>query len=223
MKQSLSKSRYIRGLQCEKALYLDTFSPEVGVVDFATRQKFIKGRLFEKSFKDQFPQGIDVSEMVGRFVSKSPLLTQQLLQKEREVVLFEAGFVYDGVLVLADVLKKNLDKSIDIYEVKNVAQITSVILNDVYVQHYVIRHCVDNLQSFNVVYHNDQGFLYKDLSQAALENEVGVKDNVARFKEVLKGFEPSIEMGDHCNNPYECPYKKYCRGIGTNQLNLKLL
>lgn len=223
MKHCLSKSRYIRGLQCEKALYLDTFSPEVGEFDYATRQKFLMGRQFERRFKDQFPQGIDISKKVGRFVSKSPVLTEQFLQQVGEIVLFEAGFMYDGVLVLADVLRKNPDGSIDIFEVKNVEQVSSVIRNDVYVQHYVIRHCVDNLHSFSVVYHDDQGFLMEELSKEALENAAIVAQNVARFKEVINGLEPTIEMGEQCNNPYECPYRKYCSGMGSNQLNLKFL
>ncbi len=229
MKHLLSKSRYIRGLQCTKALYLDTFCPELARVSYETRQKFAVGRSFERMFKDTFPDGIDISQQLKGRIDRYADLTTELLKQEGAVSIFEAGFCYDGVLVLADVLHKSADGTIDVYEVKNTSHVTSVIRNDVYVQYYVISHCIDNLHGFSVVYRGENSgtasvpdFCYEDLTEEAVLQQEIVCKNVAAFKEVLCGMEPSMEMGAQCDTPYECPYKQYCRGEMAVQTNLQI-
>ena len=229
MNHLLSKSRYIRGLQCIKALYLDTFCPNLARVSYETRQKFVAGRSFEKTFKDTFPGGIDISQQLKGQIGRYAILTSELLQRVGEVSLFEAGFCYDGVLVLADVLHKSADGTIDIYEVKNTSHISSVIRNDVYVQYYVISHCIDKLHRFKVVYRGDSNeaasapdFCYEDLTEESRLQQEAVSKNIERFKEVLQGMEPNLDMGIQCDTPYECPYKQYCRGDMAGQVSIKI-
>lgn len=226
----LSKSRYIRGLQCVKALYLDTFHSDLARLSDATRQKFVEGRRFESVFKGLFPSGIDVSKRVGPRFGRYPEVTSELLANPGECVLFEAGFVYDDVLVLADVLHRKEDGTVCIYEVKNTSKVSPVIRNDVYLQHYVISHCLDNISSFEVVHRNEsytvdmpqkQLFLKEDLTREAIEHKEFVASHIAEFKDVLAGFEPQVEMGEHCNAPYECPYQEYCKGVMSIQINLQ--
>lgn len=226
----LSKSRFVRGLQCVKAMYLDTFQPDLGCISSETRRKFAAGRDFEGRFKDLFPNGIDVTKETSWNTNRFVQITQQLLDEEREVVLFEAGFQYNGVLVLADVLRKNVDGSVDIFEVKHVNNVSPVIRNDVYIQYYVISHCLEKINSFNVVYKNadnessdskGEEFIYQDLMQEAIPQQDIIQQKVAMFKGILGGLEPNIEMGDHCTTPYECPYMNYCKGNISTQLNLQ--
>lgn len=217
----LTKSKYIRGLQCEKALYLDVYQPKLARYSAETLAKFRGGRDFEHTFKETFPEGIDVSARLRWQMDMYPTFTTQQLQQEGKVVLFEAGFLYDDVLVLADVVCKQPDGSVDFYEVKNSQQVSETFRRDVAVQRYVVEHAFEELplrlNSFNVVYNNGEGgFCYEDLLTEAREQEECIAANVARFKEMLQGFEPQIAMGDHCNNPYECPYNHYCRRLIAN-------
>lgn len=230
MSHLLSKSRFIRGLQCEKALYLDTYSPELAVVDAATRAKFVAGRSFEREFKDTFPNAVDVSQQLARRVDRYPALTAQLLQQEGEVTLFEAGFLYNDVLVLADVVHKDALGKIDVYEVKNSTNVSPTFRHDVYVQHYVISHCLSNINSFKLVYRNAQSdlegakeprFCYEELQTEAEQNAEFIASTVEKLKQVLQGIEPSIATGEQCHSPYECPYQGYCNGTQSAQLNLR--
>ena len=107
----LSKSKYIRGLQCDRALWLDVFNPRLAKYTREQMQRFDRGREFEYAFKDTFPNGIDISAELKRNVDAYPELTTMYLDKEEDVDLFEAGFLYDDVLVLADVVHKNTDGS----------------------------------------------------------------------------------------------------------------
>lgn len=228
MSHSLSKSRYIRGMQCEKAMYLDTYRSDLARISPETRQKFTAGRLFEKIYKDQYPNAIDVSEQLRWRFGEYARYTQQLLERPGEITLFEAGFKYDGVLVLTDVLHRSEDGKIDIFEVKNVGEVNPTIRNDVFVQYYVVSHCLPAINSFNVIYRpidfapesENPCFAKEALIDEAREKVAEVAARVARFKEVLQGGEPTIAMGEHCNKPYECPFQQYCSHNMDVQLSL---
>lgn len=222
----LSKSRFIRGLQCEKAMYLETYHKELAKVSPLTRIKFAEGRSFERTFKDTFPNGINIDEELGWNVEEYPTLTSQLLQQEGDVVLFEAGFQYKGVLVLADVVHKQADGSIDVMEVKNSSTVKDVFRNDVYVQHYVISHAISNLSSFRIVYRGadeEHPFAFLDLQEEAQQHVSFIEENIERFTQVLnRKQEPFVAMGDQCDKPYECPFKEYCQQPHPIQLALDL-
>lgn len=219
MKYFLSKSKYIRGLQCSRALWLDVYHPELAQYSRETMQKFDRGREFERLFKDQFPAAVDVSAVLRNRFNDYPAFTEELLQRDGEVDLFEAGFLFDNVLVLADVVHKNADGRLDIYEVKSGSTLSETYKKDAAVQHYVISHC-HNINSFSIVYNersdqsdkSDQSPNFKIVNlteELALQHAL-ISNNISCMKEVLKGGEPDITPGDRCTTPYECPYKKYC-------------
>lgn len=223
MSHLLSKSKYIRGLQCEKALYLEVYNPQLAWYSAETLAKFRGGRDFERSFKNTFPQGIDISAQLRSQVDKYPQLTARLLQQEGEVVLFEAGFLFNEVLVLADVVHKHADGTITIYEVKNGKAVSDTFRQDVAIQHYVISQALQRmkmetlfapqlqLEHFYVLYNDgSDGFVKEDQLTFAREQMGNIAAHVERFKEVLQGVEPVVEPSPHCSQPYECPFKHYC-------------
>lgn len=230
MTYQLTKSKYIRGLQCVKAMYLDVHNPELAYYPPEVLARFRQGRNFERSFKDLFPKGIDISARLKSRISDYPLLTAKLLASPGEVTLFEAGFLYDEVLVLADVVCKDIEGNVTIYEVKNGRHVTDTFRNDVAIQSYVIRHAVPQIQpndlfcqglrlsSFSVLYNNGQGgFSHEDYLEWSITQQDIIAQNITRFKQTLQSTEPQIHTGPHCNTPYECPYKRYCSRM--NNLN----
>ena len=81
----LSKSKYIRGLQCDRALWLDVYNPRLAKYTREQMQRFDRGREFEYAFKDTFPNGIDISAELKRNVDAYPNLTAMYLDKEEVV------------------------------------------------------------------------------------------------------------------------------------------
>ncbi len=221
----LSKSKYIRGLQCERALWLDIRHPELAHYPAATLARFRQGRDFERSFKETFPHGIDISSRLRGRIGQYPVLTAQLLSQPGEVVLFEAGFVYDGVLVLADVLHKQADGNVTVYEVKDSPHVSDTFRHDVAVQHYVIAHALPSvvqadlfcplpeLRHFYLLHRDDAGnFVPEDLTAYAQNQWDTTAQHIARFKQVAAlADEPTTPMSDHCQNPYTCPYHRHCQ------------
>ncbi len=219
MTHLLSKSKYIRGLQCDRALWLDVFNPRLARYTAEQMRRFDRGREFEYAFKDTFPDGIDLSAELGRNVDAYPELTAMYLDKEEEVDLFEAGFLYDDVLVLADVVHKNSDGTLDIYEVKSGTTLSETYRRDAALQHYVISHC-RKINTFSIVYANpDGGFIKEELSAALQEQHGEIEKNIAAMKEILRHGEPDTPTGQHCLEPYACPYQHYC-AQGVRQMSL---
>lgn len=224
MPHLLSKSKYIRGLQCDRALWLDVFNPRLARYTAEQMRRFDRGREFEYSFKDTFPNGIDISAELKRNVDAYPELTAMYLDKEADVDLFEAGFLYDDVLVLADVVHKKEDGSLDIYEVKSGTALSETYRRDAALQYYVISHCRE-VHSFSVVYNGadgvngSNGFNVVDLTEELATQHDEIEKNIAVMKEILRHGEPDTPTGAHCLEPYACPYQHYC-AQGTRQLSL---
>ena len=218
MSHLLSKSKYIRGLQCDRALWLDVFNPRLARYTAEQMRRFDRGREFEYAFKDTFPNGIDISSELKRNVDAYPELTAMYLDKEEEVDLFEAGFLYDDVLVLADVVHKNDDGTLDIYEVKSGNALSETYKRDAALQHYVISHC-RTINKFCVVYNGENRFDTIDLIEELAAQHDEIARNIAAMKEILKRGEPDTPTGQHCLEPYACPYQHYC-AQGVRQMSL---
>lgn len=232
----LSKSRYIRGMQCEKAMYLDTYRSELAEVSGDTLQAFAAGRSFEKSYKETFAGAIDVSRQAGRRFGDYPRLTRELLRGTGSTTLLEAGFAYHGVLVLADVLHRTAAGEITLYEVKNSSRAKEVFRQDLFLQYYVVSHALTvPVSSFCLVLRPDgepspqeeqprgearEPFHLLDLTQEAHAAMPTVAARIARFSSVLQGLEPQVAVGEQCRLPYACPYQRYCQGRKNAQLEL---
>ncbi|MCR4660052.1 MAG: hypothetical protein K5650_07130 [Bacteroidales bacterium] len=218
MDHKLSKSKYIRGLQCVKALYYDVYNPKLARYSAETLALFNRGRRFEQAYKALFENGIDVSAMCRFNPLRSPGITANLLASSSEVTLFEAGFIYDGVLILADVVRKTAAGSLHVHEVKSGIDVTPTFRRDAAVQHYVVSHAIEGsglrLSEFSVIYNGgDEGFLKLDLTDECQAEHAEIEANIARFKDVLQGFEPQVPMGPQCSSPYECPYQHHCKKL----------
>lgn len=229
MSHLLSKSKYIRGLQCERALWLDVHEPRLARYTAEQMRRFDRGRDFEYAFKAQFPDGIDVSAELGRNVDLYPERTAQLLDSGNRTALFEAGFLYDDVLVLADVVCQREDGSLDIYEVKSGTTLSDTYRRDAALQHYVISHC-RMVNSFSIVYNGvdeengvngqDGPFAIVDLTAELAAESDRIAANIAEMKTIVRATaEPDTPTGQHCLSPYACPYQKHC-AQGIRQLAL---
>lgn len=274
MTHLLSKSKYIRGLQCERALWLDVHEPRLARYTAEQMRRFDRGRDFEYAIKAQFPDGIDLSAELKRNVDLYPARTAQLLDglstpqslrdsspvsgeqlgsspcqgegDRREAVgegykgavLFEAGFQYDDVLVLADVVCQREDGSLDIYEVKSGTTLSDTYRRDAALQHYVISHC-RTVHGFSIVHAvgtrcaasaddaaNDSGrgtprpYNIVDLTAELAAEGDRIAANIAEMKTIVRATaEPDTPTGQHCLTPYACPYQHHCQQ-GVRQLAL---
>ena len=115
---TLSKSQYIRGLQCHKSLWLYKNKPELrDTPDKEQESLFNTGHSVGELAKELFPNGVEIEFDANNFngmIAK----TKKLIENGTEVI-YEATFNENGIFAMADILVKNGDMW-DMYEVKGI-------------------------------------------------------------------------------------------------------
>jgi len=215
---TLSKSQYIRGLQCHKSLWLYKNRPELRSLPDKTQESLFKtGHSVGELAKGLFPHGIEIKFDADDFngmISK----TKELMDNGTEVI-YEATFSEDGIFAMADILVKNGD-AWDMYEVKASTSVKDYHLNDAAIQWYTLSKTI-KLNRAYIVHINNQYtregeldikelFTIKDVTEDVLSRQSEVKTNLAVMEEVLEGKMPDIDIGKQCNDPFDCDFKTHC-------------
>jgi len=145
---TLSKSRYIRGLQCHKSLWLRTHKPELSEESAEAQAAFRNGHEVGELARDLFPCGVLIPYDDLSYDAQIAL-TQKALKTAK--VIYEAAFCHDGVFVKADIIRKTA-KGWNLYEVKSSTKVKDINLDDVAVQYHVLSDCGVPLASFGPVW-----------------------------------------------------------------------
>lgn len=215
---TLSKSRYIRGLQCHKSLWLYTHDRDLRKISKFATASFDQGNEVGELARDIFPGGKFI-EFVGVSFDDQISETQKALKTAK--VIYEATFSYGGVLVKADILRK-VGRSWELYEVKASNDKKPVHLDDIAVQYYVITGSGVPVSKTFVTHLNKEYVRKGDLDVQALfasedvtadikEKQAGIKAEIERQQKMLAGKNaPKIDIGPQCGKPYGCDFMKHC-------------
>ena len=211
----LSKSKILSGRQCEKRLWLEVNQPELSVTSAGTEHRFAVGNEVNDVARSLHGDGYLI-----QWKSDALAETKRMLKESPETTLFEATFAHNGVMVRADILKKDAD-GYRLIEVKSAASMKDPYYPDCAVQAWVLRGNGVPISRVELA-HIDTQFLYagdgdyrglfyhQDVTAEVTELQSQVPKWVARFQKVLAGDQPDIATGDHCNNPYSCPFIAHC-------------
>jgi hypothetical protein len=223
---NLSKSTIIRSLQCQKSLYLykyyyqlrDSISQEQQAV-------FNRGHSIGTLAQNLFPNGKNVTPKSPRFYQQSVAATQYLIQQNYPVI-YEAAFWQDGIIVFLDILVHTNGKWYA-YEVKSSKKISETYIKDAAIQYYVIKASGLAIADFSIIYLNEnydyalanaeewdihELFNEQSVLQEILDLQPYIQETVQNAKATLESDEiPIIEMGDHCDFPYTCDFKGFCK------------
>lgn len=224
---SLSKSTYIRGLQCLKSLYLNKHRSFLrDKISDEQLLKFARGHTVGKIAQQLFPGGIEIPAPSGASSQKTAKLIA-----EGCPVIYEACFIFDGVISAIDILVKE-DEGWCAYEVKSSGSLSDTYYNDAYVQNYVIVGSGLNLKQFFLV-HRDLAkeinetadvrdlFIFTELSLNDQLHNLQIELSVSEMKQALsQKHSPAITPGFQCMNPYPCDFRGFCwKGLAENQRN----
>jgi len=219
VKHLISKSSFIKGIQCDKQLYLYKYHYNwMDEVSESQQLIFDRGHDVGELAQKLFPGGIKATEDPKK-PSQAIQITNELIESGAKVI-YEAAFGFDEVLVIADIIVWD-GKQWNIYEVKSSTKISDTYYLDAAIQYYVISNCL-SINDISIVYINNQYVRNGELELAKLFNIESVKDNICkqqdfikselrRLKKVLDGKEiPDIDIGPHCSDPYQCSFWGYC-------------
>lgn len=219
----LSKSTFIKGCQCPKALYLHKHRYQLrDQPDAALKLRFGQGHQVGNFARKLFPGGKDASPAHPNQWKTAVDQTARWIEAG-ETIIYEAAFVFQQVLIYVDILKKEEDRWIA-YEVKSSFKISETYVRDVALQYYVLRGAGIRLQSFMLVTMNpdyqkedeinaDDLFKLNDLSEKVIELQPQIAAKVRELLPIASNDQRiEKEIGPHCFQPYRCDFMGHCWG-----------
>ncbi|MBI2607196.1 MAG: DUF2779 domain-containing protein [Deltaproteobacteria bacterium] len=217
--RNLSKSKVMKGLQCPKSLYLSVHAPELArPTPAAVQAVFDEGHRVGIEARNRFPGGVLIDVAPTEFATALEATQAQIAAGAR--VLYEATFVHEGVLVRIDILHRSRAGSPwHICEVKSTTEVKDQHIDDAAVQTWVLRGSGERVASVSIMHINNE-CVYPELDRlftqvdvtAPVEEALGALPSaVAKFKAMLmKQAAPNVDIGPHCDDPYECEFKDHC-------------
>ena len=213
----LSKSKYCRGVQCPKMLWMDRYKQEEA-------EDILSKSLMENGKK--------VGDIARGYFGKYDLVEFDpdktiMAEKTREFMkagsanIAEASFLTEGLYCAVDILHKD-EKGYDIIEVKSSTEVKDIYTDDIAFQYYVLKRCgVDVRRIFlmhldsSYVRHGELDlkklFILEDFTHVAKGKYTEVEANIQRLRDYVNTEkEPVYDIDTYCEVPYACAYYRYC-------------
>ena len=218
----LSKSTYIKGMQCEKALYMTKKHPYLrDKLSIEKRAKFKRGVDVGLLAQECFPGGVNMSPNSPSQFPKKVRETMENLNDTAVNVMYEAVFQYNDTLIMVDIMVREGDRWKAI-EVKSSLRLSVTYYNDAALQYYVLHGCGVPLSDMQLMYLNagyvksgpldlNELFMTVSVMDYAQQHEAGIANNVERLKDVVAlPHSPLVNIGTHCHEPYACDFIGHC-------------
>ena len=221
---NLSKSKYCKGIQCKKILWLDTYKSEVkeetdneSILENGTEVGEYAKKLFGTYKNIEFNEDLNV-------------MINETKKHINDKVITEASFIFNNNFCSVDILVNN--KNIyEIYEVKSSTEIKDIYIDDISYQYYILNNLGYKISKTSIVYINNKYikngtidinklFNIEDVTNKVLEKQDEVKNKIYEIEKILKNKnEPKDMISENCERPYKCPYFKYCtRNLNENNI-----
>lgn len=215
---NLSKSKYCRGLQCKKMLWLEKHKPEEKT-ELNNDSVLEQGNVIHEVARYLFGPHINIeyTENLSQMISD----TYNTIESYQNAVITEASFNYKNNFCSVDILKK-IGEKYEIYEVKSSTELKDIYINDASYQYYILTNLGLNITKCSVVIINnkyrrhgilelDKLFIKEDITNDVINLQDFVKENIKAINEYVKQeLEPVDDIDVKCFNPYSCPFFKYC-------------
>ena len=218
MDRILSKSKYCKGVQCPKILWLDEHRPELAEesnIDSILENGTAVGELARKYFGDY--------SLVHFNYDKEVMVREtSSLMRDGSECIAEASFMYAGLFCSVDLLRRD-GTGYNLIEVKSSTSISDIYLEDISYQYYVLINSGVPINHVYIMYINNQYvrqgnldlqslFAMEDCTEEALARQAFVVDKINEIQGyMLLVDEPDRDIDEYCESPYTCPYYRYCR------------
>ena len=215
---AITKTDFMRGMQCPKMLWLDKHKPSLRVVPPETQARLDAGNDFGDRAMGMFGpyEEMTVYRPGTRIPDKKAMIAKTQDALERKVpVICEAAFCNYNNYCAADILRKT-ETGYELYEVKNASEVYVQFVRDAAFQNYIISRCGLKIEKIFIVTHGpdeENPFLPVDVTREAKGYYTWINDNIWELNRIQKERkEIRTEPGEQCTRPYECWYYGYCHG-----------
>lgn len=217
----LTKTRYARGLQCQRRLWLNANEPSAynepqlgSVEDIGIEIGRMAHRLF--------PGGVLVEEAPWEH-TKAVTRTAVLMADRSVPAIFEAAFEHSGVRIRADILERLPHGWWGLREVKSSSDVKDHHYDDVAVQFHILRKAGVRLASVQILHVNTNYVRGKngmawpkffgrvEVKRQTRRRLVGIETRLKKQLRCLSRPQaPKIEPDAHCHSPRTCEHWERC-------------
>ena len=224
MQHTISKSQYVKGLQCPKALWLSHNRKDLAPdITAETQAMFDTGNEIGQLAMRCFENGVEVTNDYWD-IEGAIAATQGYIETGHEIV-FEATAMHpqDGTYCRIDVLRRVPDSDEwDLIEVKSATSVKPYHLDDMSFQYHVfanagykVRKCfmmvIDNGYVRSDELKPQKLFRLQHITDEALARQSELEVAAVKLiKLVGQQAEPVVQIGTHCKKPFECEFMDHC-------------
>lgn len=214
----LSKTEYILGMDCEKALWLIIHHPElIPNIDIMLQRRFDIGNEVQELASKLFPFGKMVGDGDIKYMAEK---TKQM--SEENSILFEAtAIIPDKAFCRIDIMEREGD-AWNLIEIKSATEVKDNYIDDLAFQKYIFENAGYKINRLKVIYINNQYirkenldiyelFVTEDVTLRIDEIYADVKANIDELRQITEqSDEPEVLL--HKTKPCKtCAFKSYCR------------
>lgn len=211
----VTKTDFMRGMQCPKMLWLDKHRPEEKVIPPEIQEKLDAGNDFGDKAMSIFGDYVEVTSFKPNgFLDYKAMIEKTKACLEDDVgVICEGSFTYYNNFCSVDILRK-VEGGYELYEVKNSPEVKEQFVQDLAFQRYLVTRCGVKITKCFIIYHGEDEenpFVIEEVTNRVREYYKWIDENIWRLGKI-KFQKEEIErpMGEHCCTPYECWYIGYC-------------
>lgn len=232
----ISKTDFIRGLQCEKMLWLDAHAPEYKIIPPEVQAKLDAGNEFGDTAMGIFGEYTEMTTLRedGRLHFSAMIEKTKASLEEGVPILCEASFTWYGNFCAVDILKKEGEGYI-LYEVKNSYSPRKEFVTDLGFQRFLLRKCGIKVLACKLILRGDtppedyackeepfdkeefleySGFTYRivDVTKGAIQADRLASERIFELGKLKKKEMPMPDVlpDEHCLSPYRCWYYDFC-------------
>ena len=215
----ITKTDFMRGMQCPRMLWLDKHRPELRVIppevqsrldagnDFGDRAMGMFGPYEEMTVYRPGTHIPDKKAMLARTAEHLALGTP---------VLCEAAFSFYNNYCAVDILRRT-ETGHDFYEVKNSPEVKDQFVRDAAFQFYIITRSGLKIDRVFLVLHGpeeEHPFLPAEITLQVRALYPWIDEHLWPLARIPRQREEvAAKPGPQCTDPYECWYYAYCHGL----------
>ena len=221
---TLSKSRYLVGLQCPLRLWHQCYSPDLASEISPFQQAiFDTGHEVGLLATSLYPGGVSVVTDPLRH-EEAVRVTRRAMENPNVKAIYEAAFLENDVRAKVDILGRLMGEKWNVIEVKSSTKVKPEHIPDVGIQYHVLKEAGLDVNRVFLMHLNNQYvydggeldvqnfFLCSDLTEEALSNQAVIPLVLTQLRNMLaRPDPPQIFPSRICTRPHTCEFWEHCR------------
>lgn len=237
----ISKSKILRGFQCQKSFYLsmhfrelepkpnaelqDLFRQSAEVGEFAKNQ-------YAQKIKTQGDEFVEVTAPAWEFVDA--LKSTQEFLKQQQKNIFQPAFDFKGCFGRLDYISYNsFSERWTIYEFKSATKVKDEHLTDISLQAWIAAKAGLPIEKIILVHMNsaclapnyENLFIEVDVTEEVRQRYLRIPEKLNEiFQTARERVIPNVKIGRQCFSPNPCPFFESCQNEASlPEMNLSLI